>query len=89
MERTAIQMDIEGNHEFKELPAGPCIIQANAPGLTEETIPKDIIENMKAEQYSVLLPVVAIDGIDWVTGKIHFTGCGILPQNASTFVVRR
>jgi hypothetical protein len=48
-----------------------------------------ITANQKTEQNAVLLPITAIDGVNWAAGKIHATGYGMPPQNASNETVRR
>jgi hypothetical protein len=88
-ERAAVHADREGKYEFKEIPAGAYVVQANAPGHADDAIPVVITDNQKTEQNAVLLPITAIDGVDWASGKIHATGYGMPPQNASNGAVRR
>jgi hypothetical protein len=88
-ERAAIYADREGKYEFKEVPAGEYVVQANAPGHADDSITVVITDNQKTEQNAILLPIVAIDGVDWASGKIHATGYGMTPQNASNGTVRR
>jgi hypothetical protein len=88
-ERAAVHADHEGKYEFKEVPAGAYVVQANAPGHADDAIPVVITDNQKTVQNAVLLPITAIDGVDWTSGKIHATGYGMPPQNASNGTVRR
>jgi hypothetical protein len=88
-ERAAVHADLEGKYEFKELPAGAYVVQANAPGHVDDAIPVVITDNQKVEQNAVLLPITAIDGVDWASGKILATGYGMPPQNAPTVTIRR
>ena len=37
----------------------------------------------------MLLPITAVDGVDWTNGKIRATGIGRPPQNAPTVSVGR
>jgi hypothetical protein len=48
-----------------------------------------IADNQYLEQTAVRLPVVAIDGVDWVSDEIQAIGYGMPPQNASPVAVRR
>jgi hypothetical protein len=88
-ERAAVHADREGKYEFKEIPAGAYVVQANAPGHADDAIPVLITDNQKTEQNAVLLPIVAIAGVDWASGKFLATGYGMPPQNASNGTVRR
>jgi len=88
-ERAAVQTDREGKYEFKELPAGTYVVQANSPGHAEDTAQVVITGNQKVEQTAVLFPIVSIDGVDWSQGKIRATGIGMPPQNAPNVSVRR
>lgn len=88
-ERAAVHIDKEGKYEFKELPAGTYVMQANAPGHADDAAQVVINENQKVEQNAVLLPIMPIDGVDWTAGKIHATGIGTPPQGVSNDTVRR
>jgi hypothetical protein len=88
-ERAAVHTDTEGKYEFKELPAGTYILQANAPGHAEDATQIVIGENQQVEQNAVLFPISAIDGVDWTAGKIRATGTGLPPQNAANPSVQR
>jgi hypothetical protein len=88
-ERAAVHTDTEGKYEFKELPAGTYVMQANAPGHANDAAQVVITENQKVEQNAVLLPITPIDGVDWAAGKIRAVGTGTPPQNAANETVRR
>jgi hypothetical protein len=88
-ERAAVHTDREGKFEFKELPAGTYVVQAKSPGHAEDTARVVITGNQNVEQTTVLFPIVSIDGVDWAAGKIHATGIGMPPQNATNDNVRR
>ncbi len=88
-ERAAVHPDREGKYEFKELPAGTYVVQTNSPGHAEDTARIVITGNQKVEQTTVLFPIISIDGVDWVAGKIRATGIGMPPQNATNDSVRR
>ena len=88
-ERAAVHADHEGKYEFKEVPAGAYIVQANAPGHADDAIPVVITDNQTVELNTVLLPITSIDGVDWTAGKIRATGTGMRPQDASNETVRR
>ena len=88
-ERAAAHTDSDGRYEFKELPAGVYDVRATAPGHAEDVARVVIPENQNVEQTAVLLPIVSIDGVDWVAGKIHATGTGLPPRNAVNDSVRR
>ena len=88
-ERAAVHTDREGKFEFREIPAGAYFVQAKAPGHADDAIPVMVTANQKTEQNTVLLPITAIDGVDWAAGKIHATGYGMPPQNTSNETVRR
>lgn len=81
-ERAAARTDQEGRYEFRELPAGEYEVRATAPGHAQDIAPVVIPENQRVQQTAVLLPIVAIDGVDWAAGKIRATGVGSPPQNA-------
>jgi len=81
-ERAAARTDREGRYEFRELPAGEYEVRASAPGHVQDRAPITIPENQRVQQTSVLLPIVATDGVDWAAGKIRATGTGDRPQNA-------
>ena len=88
-ERAAVHTDTEGKFEFKELPAGTYVLQANAPGHAEDTAQVVLGENQKVEQNAVLFPITSIEGVDWTTGKIRSIGIGLPPQNAANDSIRR
>jgi hypothetical protein len=81
-ERAAVHTDQEGRYEFKELPAGAYEVRAKAPGHADDVAPVVIPENQTVQQTSVLLPIIATDGVDWAAGKIRATGVGSPPANA-------
>jgi hypothetical protein len=81
-ERAAARTDREGRYEFRELPAGEYEVRASAPGHVQDRAPVAIPENQRVQQTSVLLPIVATDGVDWTAGKIRATGTGDRPQHA-------
>jgi hypothetical protein len=81
-ERAAARTDREGRYEFRELPAGEYEVRASAPGHIQDRAPVTIPENQRVRQTSVLLPIVATDGVDWAAGRIRATGTGDRPQNA-------
>ena len=83
-ERAAARTDREGRYEFRELPAGEYEVRAKAPGHAPDFAPVVIPENQRVQQTAVLLPIVAIDGVDWAAGKIRATGVGSPPQNAGS-----
>jgi hypothetical protein len=80
-ERAAMRTDPEGRYEFKELPAGTYEVRATAPGHADDIAPVVIPENQTVRQTAVLLPIVAINGVDWAAGKIRATGIGLPPPN--------
>lgn len=88
-ERAAVNTDRDGLYEFKDVPAGAYVVQANAPGHTDDAIPVVITDNQKIEQNAVLLPITDIDGVDWGSGIIRATGYGMPPKNASSITIRR
>ena len=88
-ERASVHADNDGKYEFKELPAGSYIVQANAPGHADDSVQVVVSDNQKVAQNAVLLPISQIDGIDWTRGKIRATGIGMPPQNAPNETVRR
>jgi hypothetical protein len=88
-ERAAVRTDPDGKYEFKELPAGTYVVQANAPGHAEDTTQVVVAANQKVEQNAVLFPITSIDGVDWAAGKIRVTGTGLPPQNAPNESVRK
>ncbi len=88
-ERAAAKVDTEGKYEFKELPAGAYVLQANAPGYADDTAQVVITENQKLEQNAVLVPISPIDGIDWASGKIRATGFGIPPEQTANESIRK
>ena len=89
-ERAAVHTDSEGKYEFRELPAGTYEVRAKAPGHAEDVSPVVISENQNVEQKAaVLLPIVAIDGVDWTAGKIRAAGIGLPPASAANDSVRR
>jgi hypothetical protein len=88
-ERAAVQTDREGKYEFKELPAGTYVVQAQSPGYAGDSAQVVITGNQKVEQTAVLFPIVSINGVDWAAGKIRSTGIGIPPQNSANDSVRR
>jgi hypothetical protein len=88
-ERAAVHTDREGKYEFKELPAGTYLVQANLPGHADDAAQVVVPENQKVEQNAVLLPISSIDGVDWAAGKIRAAGIGLPPQHAENDTVRR
>ena len=88
-ERAAVHTDREGKYEFKELPAGTYVVQANAPGHADDAAQVVVSGDQKVEQNAVLLPITQIDGVDWASGKIRATGTGTPPQNGANDTVRR
>jgi hypothetical protein len=88
-ERAAVRTNSDGAYEFKELPAGTYVVQANAPGHADDAAQVVIGENQKVEQNAVLFPITSIDGVDWAAGKIRVTGTGLPPQNAPNDSVRK
>jgi hypothetical protein len=88
-ERAAVHTDREGKYEFKELPAGTYLVQANSPGHADDAAQVVVPENQKVEQNAVLLPISSIDGVDWAAGKIRATGIGLPPQHADNDTIRR
>jgi hypothetical protein len=81
-ERATARTDREGRYEFPGLPAGEYEVRASAPGHIQDRAPIAVPENQRVQQTSVLLPVVATDGVDWTTGKVRATGTGDRPQHA-------
>jgi len=81
-ERAAVRTDREGRYEFRELPAGTYEVRATAPGHADDIAPVVVPENQTVRQTAVLLPIVAVDGVDWAAGKIRATGVGSPPANA-------
>ncbi|HWR71971.1 MAG TPA: carboxypeptidase-like regulatory domain-containing protein [Nitrospirota bacterium] len=81
-ERAAGRIDREGRYEFRDLPAGMYEVRATAPGHAQDVSPVTIPENQRVQQTAVLLPVVAVDGVDWAAGKIRAVGVGSRPANA-------
>lgn len=88
-ERAAVQTDKEGKYEFKEIPAGTYVVQANAEGHAADSVQVSVSDNQKIEQNALLLPIVQIDGVDWTAGKIRATGIGVPPPNSANETVRR
>jgi hypothetical protein len=82
-ERATARTDNEGRYEFRELPAGEYEIRASSPGHADDVAPVMVPENQRVQQTSVLLPVAAIDGVDWEAGKIRATGIGSPPREAA------
>jgi len=80
-ERAVAHTDQEGRYEFKELPAGKYEVRATAPGHADDIAPVVIPENQSVQQTAVLIPIVAIDGVDWAAGRIRATGVGSPPQD--------
>ena len=58
-------------------------MQTTAPGYAPDVAPVVNPENQQVRQNAVLLPIVATDGVDWATGKIHATGIGSRPADAA------
>lgn len=81
-ERAAARTDRDGRYEFRELPAGEYEVRASAPGHVQDRVPVTIPENQRVRQTSVLLPIVATDGVDWAAGRVRATGTGDRPLNA-------
>jgi hypothetical protein len=88
-ERAAVRTDSEGRYEFKEIPDGTYEVRASLPGHAEDRAPVAIAGNGKVEHTAVLLPIAALDGVDWEGGKIRATGVGLPPPDASNATVRR
>jgi hypothetical protein len=88
-ERAAVHADRKGKYEFKEVQAGTYVVQANPLGHADDAIPVVITDNHKTEQNAILLPITAIEGIDWASRKIHATGYGMPPQCDQNGTVRR
>jgi len=88
-ERAAIRTDQEGKYEFNKVPAGAYVMRANAPGHADDAIPVVITDDQRIQQNAILLPITAIDGVDWASGKILATGYGMPPQDAATITLRR
>ncbi len=80
-ERAAARTDREGRYEFREIPAGTYEVRAAAPGYAADTALVVIPENQRVRQTSVLLPVVAADGVDWAAGKVRASGIGSPPKD--------
>jgi hypothetical protein len=80
-ERAAARTDREGRYEFRELTAGVYEVRASAPGHAADLTPVVIPENQRVQQTTVLLPIVAVDGVDWAAGKVHATGVGSPPKD--------
>ena len=76
-EQAAVHADREEKYEFNEEPAEAYFVQANAPRHADDAISVVITDNQKTEQKAVLLPITAINGVDWGSGKIHATGYGM------------
>lgn len=81
-ERAAARTDREGRYEFRDLPAGAYEVRASAPGHAADVAPVVIPENQRVQQTTVLLPIVAVDGVDWAAGKVRATGVGSPPKDA-------
>jgi hypothetical protein len=81
-ERAAARADQEGRYEFRDLPAGRYEVRATAPGHAQDAAPVTIPENQRVQQTTVLLPIVATDGVNWAAGWIRATGVGSPPPNA-------
>lgn len=81
-ERAAARTDNDGKYEFRELPAGAYEVRASAPGYAADVAPVALPENQRVQQTSVLLPVVATDGVDWAAGTIRAAGMGSPPKDA-------
>lgn len=87
-ERAAVHTDGEGRYEFQGVPAGTYEVRASLPGHAEDRAPVAVTGDRKIEHTAVLLPIVAIDGVDWTAGKIRATGVGLPPQDAANATVR-
>ena len=88
-ERAAIHTDNKGAYEFKELPAGTYTVQANAPGHADDAAQVVVPDEHAIEHNTVLLPIVAIDGVDWTTGNVRAIGIGIPPLYIANKNVQR
>jgi hypothetical protein len=88
-ERAAVRADQEGRYEFRELPAGEYEVRATAPGHAQDIAPVTVPENQRVQQTAVLLPVAAVDGVDWAAGTVSATGIGSPPQNAGNAAAAR
>ncbi len=74
---------------FTELPAGSYAIQVTAPGYAQDAIAVNVSQEETAAPDITLLYVSAIDGVDWVAGKIRVTGVGLPPAGAANATIRR
>ncbi len=88
-ERAAVRTDREGRYEFEGIPDGTYEVRASLPGYAEDRAPVAIAGDGKVEHTAVLLPIVALDGVDWEGGTIRATGVGLPPPDASNITVRR
>jgi hypothetical protein len=87
-ERAAVHTDSEGRYEFKEIPDGTYEVRASLPGYAEDRSPVAVAGD-KVEHTAVLIPITAIDGVDWALGKIRAKGIGLPPQGSPNPTVRR
>jgi hypothetical protein len=87
--KDSVHTDFDGKYEFKDVLGGSYVMQAFAPEHATFVISVVITDNHNLEQNVVRLPAVAIDGANWVSGKIHAMGYGMPPPNASPVAVRR
>jgi len=86
----AAHIGADGKYEFSELPAGNYTVKAEAPGYAEDTSPLTISSaDQTTEQNVLLLPITAIAGVDWASGKIRAAGHGLPPAQAASSIVRR
>jgi hypothetical protein len=87
-ERAAVHTDSRGRYEFKEIPEGSYEVRASLPGYAEDRSPVAVAGN-NVEHTALLLPISAIDGVDWAGGTIRAKGIGLPPQKAANPTVRR
>ncbi len=87
-ELAAVETDSEGKYIFKELEAGPYILQAKAKDYAPDAAAVNIQEGT-ATQNLRLFYASPIDGVNWAEGKIHVTGVGLPPANAASVTISR
>jgi hypothetical protein len=88
-ERAAVHTGPGGKYRFRELTAGPYLLQAEAPGHAADTARVLVNEDRINVQNAVLFPLAPIDGVDWTTGKIRATGVGAPPPHIENNSQRR
>lgn len=88
-ERASRQAGPDGSYEFTGLPAGRYTMVVHAPGYASDTVELNIAEDRRESRALRLIPVSAVEGIDWSTGRIRASGIGLPPLSAPNTTIRR